>query len=287
VDLITTVVPVYNRFEYLNDCLESVLSQTRPPDEVLVVDDCSSNSVQEYLATTPFENQVTVLRTDRNRRVSGARNWGWRHARGNLITFIDSDDLWEPRKMEMQLRHLRENPDADGVFGAMTAFSPDGRTQPWANNRPPLLTVASALIDLTIPIQTLMLRRSALEQIGGFDESFGILDDKDVTLRLALHGFRIDCIADPAVTRYRRTDTNFSANAGLFLREDLRINRRRRALMDEVYGPGSSRVNLAHILARYGRSVRHLGLPTRVVAQLLVLSAPRSRMPQPAPRLFW
>lgn len=285
-DFITAVVPVYNRFEYLGDCLESVLSQTRPPDEVLIVDDCSTSSLQEYLATTPFENQVTVLRTDRNRRVSGARNWGWRHAQGNLITFIDSDDIWEPQKTEMQLRYLHENPAADGVFGAMTAFFPDGRTQPWAHDRPPLVTVASALIDLSIPIQTLMLRRSALEQIGGFDEGFGILDDKDITLRLALHGFRIDFIRDPAVTRYRRTDTNFSRNADLFLREDLRINRRRRTLMDEAYGPGSRRVNLAHIIARYGRSVWYLGLPTRVVAQLLVLSAPRSRMPQPAPRLF-
>jgi glycosyltransferase involved in cell wall biosynthesis len=284
VDSITTVVPVYNRFEYLNDCLESVFGQTRPPDEVLIVDDCSSTSVREYLATTPFENRVRVVRTDRNRRVSGARNWGWKHAQGNLITFIDSDDIWEPHKTEMQLRYLGENPAADGVYGAMTAFFPDGRTQPWSHDRPPTVTVENALIDCNISVQTLMIRRAALERIDGFDEDFGILDDQDVAIRLALDEFRIDFMGHPAVARLRRNDSNYSRQAQLYFREDLLIHRRYRALMDKMYGPGSSRVHLARILVRYGRKVRLLGLPARVAARLLAWSAPRSRMPRPGQR---
>jgi glycosyltransferase involved in cell wall biosynthesis len=274
VDFITAVVPVYNRFEYLNDCLESVFGQTRPPDEVLIVDDCSTASVREYLATTPFENRVTVLRTDRNRRVAGARNWGWKHAQGNLIAFIDSDDIWEPHKTEMQLRYLGENPDADGG------------TQPWAHDRPPTVTVENALIDCNISVQTLMIRRAALERIDGFDEDFGILDDQDVAIRLALDDLRIDFMAHPAVARLRRNESNYSRKARVYFREDLMIHRRYRALMDEVYGPGSSRVHLARLLVRYGRKVRLLGLPARVAARLLAWSAPRSRMPRPLPRLF-
>src|ERR1017187_238352 len=95
---LSAILPVFNRFEYLTACLESVFSQRPRADEILIVDGCSSAPVSDFIATTRFQGSVHVLRTDRNRRIAGARNWGWRHARGNLIAFLDSDDLWEPYK---------------------------------------------------------------------------------------------------------------------------------------------------------------------------------------------
>jgi glycosyltransferase involved in cell wall biosynthesis len=278
-DSISAVIPVYNRFEYLGECLKSVFGQTRVPDEVLVIDDCSSNSVEEYLAGTPFGGRVTVLRTDRNRRVSGARNWGWRHATGAFIAFIDSDDVWEPFKTELQMQRMREHTEAAGTYGGMTAFFPDGHTQPWAHDRPPKVTVANALTDCNICAQTLLIRRQALESIGGFDESFGILDDQDIAIRLARHGQDILFFADPPLTRLRRNSQNYSGNARRYFEEELTINRRHSVLMDETYGPGSHRVHLARAITRFGRRVKHLGAPSRLVARLLVYSAPRSRMP--------
>jgi glycosyltransferase involved in cell wall biosynthesis len=278
-DSISAVIPVHNRFEYLSECLASVFGQTRVPDEVLMVDDCSSHPIDEYLAGTPFLNRVTVLRTDRKRRVSGARNWGWKHARGSLIVFIDSDDVWEPFKTELQVRRLREHPEAAGTYGGMTAFFPDGRTQPWAHDRPSQVTVASALADCNISVQTLMIKRQALESIGGFDENFGILDDQEIAIRLAQHGQTILFFADPPLTRLRRNSQNYSANARRYFEEDLAINRRYAALMDEIYGPGSHRVHLARAITRFGRRVKYMGAPSRVMARLLVRSAPRSRMP--------
>ena len=276
---VSAVIPVYNRCEYLAECLASVLGQTRPPDEVLVVDDCSTNSVHDYLAATPFLDRVRILRTDRNRRVSGARNWGWRHAHGDLIAFIDSDDIWEPCKIERQLAQLHSHPHAAGVYGGMTAFYPDGTTQPWAHDRPPQVTVANALTDCNISVQTLLIRRQALQHIGGFDESFGILDDQDIAVRLALHRHLILFFPDPPLTRLRRNAQNYSGNPGRYLKEDRAINKRYSPLMDEIYGPGSRRVHLARALTRWGARVKHLGAPSRLAAKLLKLSAPLSRMP--------
>ena len=281
-DFVTVVVPVYNRFEFLDTCLESVFRQTRPPDEVLLVDDCSSNSVQEFLATTAFQGRVRVLRTDRNRRVAGARNWGWMHARGNLIAFIDSDDLWEKDKLEVQMRYLREHPETDGVYGAMMAFFADGRVQPWAHDRPPTVTVENALIDCNISVQTLMIRRAALERIGGFDEEFGILDDQDIAIRAALGGLRIDFLADPVVAKLRRNDENYSKKSWVYFQEEMLINKKYRDLMVNEYGPGSGRIHLARALVRLGRRKRYFGLPTRIAARLLSWTAPGSRMPRPA-----
>ena len=277
---VSAVIPVHNRFDYLKPCLESVLGQTRVPDETIVVDDCSTESLAEYLAGIEFHSRVKILRTDRNRRVSGARNWGWRHASGNFLTFLDSDDLWESHKTDLQLRYLKENPDAAGVYGAMRAFFPDGRMQLWAHDRPSSVTAHNALLDCNISVQTLMIRREALEQIGGFDEDFGILDDQDIAIRLALHGLRIDFVPDPPVTRLRRNEQNYSGAARRYFREDLMINRKHRALMNQVYGPGSNRVHLARALGRYGKKVRFLGAPSRFASWVLSLSANQSRMPR-------
>jgi glycosyltransferase involved in cell wall biosynthesis len=277
---ISVVIPVYNRFEYLDHCLDSVFRQTRVPDEVLIVDDCSSHSITGYLSQTPFLGRVTVLRTDRNRRVSGARNWGWRHARGNLITFIDSDDLWEPYKTELQEFHLKEQPRMDGVYGAMTAFFSDGAARPWAHDRPPLVTVANALTDCNISVQTLMIRREVLERIGGFDETFGILDDQDIAVRLALSASPIGFLPDPPMARLRRHSQNYSGNPLRYFKEDLLINKKHAALMETVFGPGSSRVHLARITSRLGSRMRWMGKPARMAARLLERSAPHSRMPR-------
>ncbi len=278
-DRVSAVIPVYNRFEFLTECLDSIFGQTRVPDEVLVVDDCSTNSVHDYLAPTPFFSRIKILRTDRNRRVSGARNWGWRHAQGNLIAFIDSDDIWEPYKIERQLAQLASNPRASGVYGGMTAFFPDGSTQPWAHDRPPQVTVANALTDCNISVQTLLIKRQALDVIGGFDENFGILDDQDIAVRLALQGERILFFPEPPLTRLRRNSQNYSGNPGRYFKEDRAINKRYASFMQDIYGPGSHRVHLARAITRWGARVRHLGAPCRLAARLLKFSAPNSTMP--------
>jgi GT2 family glycosyltransferase len=277
---VSAIIPVFNRFEYLEQTLHSVFQQTRRPDEVIVIDDCSSESLREQLARFPQAGELRILRTDRNRRVSGARNWGWRHATGDLIAFLDSDDLWEPNKIQTQLDFLAANPGIDGVYGSMIAFWPDGRTQSWAHDRPPTVETKYALIDCNITVQTLMIRRAALELLNGFDERFGILDDQELAIRMGESGLKIVFLPQPPVTRLRRHPTNYSSHAWRYFLEECRIISDNRKLCRRIYGAGSERIHLGRALTRFGTQTRLMGLPTRVLARLLYATARSSKMPR-------
>jgi GT2 family glycosyltransferase len=236
--------------------------------------------VHEFLAGIGLAGAVRVLRTDRNRWPSGARNWGWRQSRGDLIAFLDSDDLWEPDKTRIQAEFLAANPGVDGVYGSMTAFWPDGRTEPWAEARAPMVESQHGLIDQNIYLQTLMIRRAALERIGGFDERYKILEDTDATIRMGQSGLKIAFFPDPPATRYRFHENNMSNESWRRLKEQSKIGYRHRMLCSQCYGSGSARVFLGRAIARFGWHTRHMGLPSRVLAKLLYVSAPFSRMPR-------
>jgi glycosyltransferase involved in cell wall biosynthesis len=277
---ISVVIPVYNRFEYLPEALKSVFDQDPTPDEVIVVDDCSSESLSDYLRKYPPPGEVRILRTDRNRRVAGARNWGWRQATGNLIAFIDSDDIWEPGKLRRQLKCLEADPSAAGVYGSTLAFWPNGRTEVWADDRPPVVDLLSALIDHNITVQSLLIRREALEILNGFDERFSILDDQDLAIRIARARLKVVFFPDPPLVRHRRHDSNHSSNAFTYFREECLILRQYRHLCDRVYGPGSSRVWLGRALRRLATNSRVTRIPASLLSSLLHAAAPSSAMPR-------
>jgi GT2 family glycosyltransferase len=277
---ISAVIPVCDRFEFLSETLISVFSQTRVPDEVLIVDDCSATPVEAYLAQYPPPGPVKVFRTDRSRNAGGARNWGWSRARGDLIAFNDSDDLWEPDKTRMQAEYLEAHSEADGVYGPVLAFFPDGRTQPWAHDRPFLVDAPTALVDANMTSQTLMIRREALERLGGFDETLAILEDQAFAIEIGLAGLRVVFLDSPFVARLRRNDRNITRNATSYFLADCRIALRYRSISARFYGPGSARVHLSRALKRFGRKKRCMGLPTRLLGSFLEALSPASRMPR-------
>jgi glycosyltransferase involved in cell wall biosynthesis len=276
---ITTIIPVHNRFEFLGEALDSVFGQSRIPDEVILVDDCSTASVSDHLAGSPFAGKVKILRTDRNRRVAGARNWGWRHCTGDLVTFLDSDDVWELHKTQTELDFLAANPDVDGVYGGMIAFWPDGRTQAWGHDRQPTVNAKHALMGDNIAVQTLMIRREALEVLGGFDERFGILDDLEIAIRVARTGCKIHFLSDPPLTRLRRNDQNYSSHVWRYLVEECRIISENLELTHSIYGRGSERVQLGRAIKKFGCRTRLMGAPTELVAKLLYATS-GSSMPR-------
>jgi len=277
---ISVIIPVYNRFDYLDQALRSVFDQTPAPDEVIIVDDCSTRSLRDHLEKFPPPGEVKILRTDRNRRVAGARNWGWRHATSDLIAFLDSDDIWEPDKTKLQLEYLEANPNLDGVYGSMIAFFPDGDTMPCAHDRPATVQTKYALIDCNITVQTLLIRRKALELLNGFDERFGILDDQDIAIRMAENGLNIAFFAQPPATRHRRHKTNYSNKWATYFIEQCRIISDNRRRCNSIFGPGSSRVHLGRALTRLAYNSRPLRIPGLALAQLLFATAGSSKMPR-------
>ena len=163
---ISVVLPVYNRASYVGEAIESVLGQTRPPDELIVVDDGSTDdsvAVVERWARP----SLRVVRQE-NRGIGGARNSGLREVTGDLVAFIDSDDLWERDKLERQAAAMRDD-DVQLVFGHLVEFlSPERADELGASLRVSTDPVPGLIAT------TLLVRRTAAERIGPFDESLRV-----------------------------------------------------------------------------------------------------------------
>ena len=108
---ISVVIPAFNRAHLVGDAIRSVLDQDRPADEIIVVDDGSTDETAAVAAAFP----VRVVRQE-NRGIGGARNRGIEESSGDLLAFLDSDDLWMPNRLSVQLRRLSEVPTVDMVF---------------------------------------------------------------------------------------------------------------------------------------------------------------------------
>jgi len=108
--IVSIIMPAYNAECYVSEAIESVLEQTYPYWEMLVVDDCSSDSTYEIISDySRKENRIKALRSVDNSGPAGARNLALRSATGRYVAFLDSDDLWLPSKLERQLEFMERN----------------------------------------------------------------------------------------------------------------------------------------------------------------------------------
>ena len=182
---ISVVIPVYNRPDLLERALCSVSKQTTQADEVLVVDDGSSSSPD--LSDFHENPEVHCLRRKKNLGVSAARNWGIQQARGEWIALLDSDDEWEPKKLERQVQYIDQNPELLAVHTLEKWIRLGNEVIPPAyldksNNR----LWERSLKNCLICPSSVLLHRSVFESVGWFDESLPVCEDYDFWLRLLL-----------------------------------------------------------------------------------------------------
>lgn len=187
--------------------IESVLAQTRSVEEIIVVDDGSSDGTSDYLAHR-YGERITCVRQD-NAGVSAARNRGLAMARGRYLALLDSDDEWLPEKTERQLRYLQDNPDIGMVLCNVLRVNPDGslidvfdRRQQIPVDGPAL---AHVLCDPALAPLSVMMRREVYETVGGFDESLRTAEDLDFHLRVAAR-WPIGVVAEPLARALRGHD---------------------------------------------------------------------------------
>lgn len=231
---ISVVIPAYNGARFLPETLRSVLAQTLRPDEVLVVDDGSTDGTAAVAKA--FGPLVRVFRRT-NARQGASRNFGAEQASSEWIAFVDHDDLWAPEKLERQMQALAANPTADLCYTARVHFGEDrGPNKPQATVPvPPAGHVRDALFrNTTFLPSSVVIRRSTFLAAGGFDTSFRIVEDWDLWLRLQSAGIVFAACQEPLL-HYRIHDQSASRNIRILLDETDQVYRRH--IMPQISWP--------------------------------------------------
>lgn len=258
-DMVTTnsakidvVLPAYNGSKLIPKALESALAQ-EVPLRIIVVDDGSTDDTAEVARS--YGPQVTVIRQE-NRGVSGARNTGLAAATAPYVALLDQDDVWAPGKLARQLALIEAHPDVGIVFTDMRLEEPGGKivedgflrtTGPYAalEGTPlggnavlfgPELGEAVVRFNFISPSTTLV-RRQALQDIGGFDEAFRLCDDAECWMRLLVHSRGIaieECLVLSLVW-----EGNASRKWGRMLAERLQMGEKS-GRQPELFPPGTA-----------------------------------------------
>jgi glycosyltransferase involved in cell wall biosynthesis len=194
---ISAIIPLYNGAQYIRAALASIQRQTVPPNEIIVVDDGSSDEGPEIVRM--FHPDCTLL-SQRNGGQSAARNVGVRHATGDLIAFLDQDDIWYPHHLESLSVPFARPPtgpvlgwsysdydeiDREGrlVCQGFLALRSLGRPHPKRDLHDFLST------EIYVIPSASLISRSAFNAVGGFDERLSGYEDDDLFLRLFRAGY--------------------------------------------------------------------------------------------------
>jgi glycosyltransferase involved in cell wall biosynthesis len=196
-DLLTTVViPLYNGAQFIEEALDSVLRQTVPVDEIIVVDDGSIDEGPAIVARMAGERPIRLL-TKPNGGQSSARNYGIRHAHGELIALLDQDDVWYPSHVEQLAAPFRERRDRPfgWAYSDMDEIDEEGELVTQAalsktDQKHPKTMLSDCLRhDMFVLPSASMMSRRAFRAVGGFDERLLGYEDDDLFLRMFLAGF--------------------------------------------------------------------------------------------------
>lgn len=207
--LVSVIVPIFNRQELVGPALDSILEQTYRPLEIIAVDDGSTDDTQEILEryANRYQDHLTVLRQP-NSGPAVARNRALRHARGEFIAFLDSDDVWLPSKLELQLPRL--TPEVGLVYSALQEVDADGRVLATVHCDQEMRgdVYRHLLVRNRMTGGTVVVKRSALETVGVFDESLRAAENWDLWIRIS-KDFAVDFVDQPLL-QYQKHDDRLS-----------------------------------------------------------------------------
>ena len=199
---VSTIIPAYRAAQTVGRALDSLLAQTRPPDEIVVVDDGSPDDLAAALQ--PYGDKVTLVRKA-NGGAASARNLGIERSHGELIAFLDADDYWEPAKLERQLELLERHPEVGLTSSRSFLREIDGALiGPCADALPYCDRVLTASgeeafeIATRIWTSTVLVRRAVLGT-HRFDERLRTAEDVEVWFRIAVAN-SVYILAEPLAT---------------------------------------------------------------------------------------
>lgn len=197
-ETISVIIPVFNGAGFLADAMHTIASQTLKPDEIVIIDDGSTDGTSD-LAASQQGNVRYSFQT--NQGPAQARNKGLSLACGNFIAFLDVDDLWPEDMLHRQMSYLRSNPETDICLGKVQymLFQEGGGYFPYSA---PCLSYS---------LDAALFKRSVFQRIGGFDPTLRSGEDVDFFLRAREAGLRMDILPEVGLY-YRIHPNNLSRN---------------------------------------------------------------------------
>lgn len=187
---VSIIIPAFNAADTLTEAVASVLSGTYKNIEILIVDDCSSDNTEKVAAKLAEENsEIQFYKNEQNYGVSKSRNLMIKKATGEFVAFLDSDDTWEPNKLEVCLKMLKENPDIKATAHALTYLDKHGKKKSYIATYPTTLEEMNAIreggeVPWVFP-SSAVIYRDILLQEGGFAEDWKVGEDTELFARIA------------------------------------------------------------------------------------------------------
>jgi glycosyltransferase involved in cell wall biosynthesis len=196
-NLVSTIIPTFNRARLLERALDSVIAQDHRPLEVVLVDDGSTDDtpavIERYSKKLAEQDVRLLVHRQQNGRAPKARNVGMKLARGTYFAFLDSDDLWRPTLVSTLVTLLRQHPSAGLAFSGITVIDADDRVTSMrdaglqGHGASGALHRPFDLIMRYMPFQTsgVIVRRAVIEALGDFDLNLPVVEDWDLWYRIA------------------------------------------------------------------------------------------------------
>jgi len=196
--LISVIIPTCNRVTFVCEAIDSVLAQTEKDFELIVVDDGSTDATAATVES--YGERVRYL-FQSNAGASAARNCGIKNARGKLITFLDSDDLWLPKKLARQMAWMNAHPEIMLCYTDEIWIRHGVRV----NQKKIHAKAGGWIYPLCLPRciispSSVLVRRELFEAVGVFDEQLPICEDYDLWLRVASR-FEVGFLAEPLIVK--------------------------------------------------------------------------------------
>ncbi|MCF2661521.1 glycosyltransferase family 2 protein [Pseudoflavonifractor phocaeensis] len=209
--LVSIITPSYNTAAYIGDTIRSVLAQTYQEWEMIIVDDCSTDNTEAVVASFG-DSRIRYLKNAKNSGAAVSRNYALREARGKWIAFLDSDDLWEPEKLEKQIRFMEEH----GYQFTCTDYRitlPDGTESPYIYTAPSHITKRMLYRYCYFSTITVMYDREAI----GLIQIADIKKNNDYAMWFKVIE-KADCYRLPeSLSCYRKREGSISSGSKLKL----------------------------------------------------------------------
>jgi glycosyltransferase involved in cell wall biosynthesis len=203
---VSVIIPAHNAAPFICQAIESIFSQTLQPLEIIVIDDGSTDQTIQLVKN--YQASVRLLKQEKS-GVSSARNVGIRQSKGEFVAFLDADDVFiEPTKLEKQLGIILEKHCDIVISGWQITdenLNPISDRSLW--QEVPHLNLFNLIRSVPVLPSALLVRRSKLLEIDGFDESLTNAEDVDLIFRLVLAGCRAEWLKEVTVA-YRKHSTN-------------------------------------------------------------------------------